>query len=407
MKQIIIVIIIFLSALSLCASDSLNVSCIGRALNDTTCIAVKDVYVQGEYAYCACDRDGLIILDVSDPTEPVEIVRFDTPGFAEAVWARDTLAFIADWNGGLRIIDVSNPTIPAEIGTTRVSERAMDVAVRGDYAYVGSRGEGLRIVDISDPLLPVDLGRPALTDAQAVRCIDFRDDYAFISGNPHYDGSIRFLDITTPASAAEIANYGSEKIVYSLAVTDSFAFFGKFMEIAVYSWDSSGLTFETTYELGTEGSWAKGLAARPPYLFAAFAYNGLQVYDITDPISSLPCVGYYDTEYRAPAVFLEDSLAYVADMEGGLYILDISSFPDVIAENDIPIKSAINIYPNPFNSTCRIISDSPVEIYSISGKLIEALDGSDGWTPGINLPSGIYLIRTKDGKQCRKAVLLR
>jgi len=409
MKRSFAIVIFIIIALTTFASDSLNVRCVGRALDDTTCFAVKDVYIQGNYAYCACDREGLIILDITDPTDPIEVGRLDTPGIAEAVWVGDTLAYIADWNGGLRIIDVSNPSTPTEIGTTYVGEMAMDVMVRENYAYIGTRGSGMKIVDISDPYSPYCFVIPTFSTSQVVRSIVFSDDYAFITGNPYVSGSIWVVDVTDPPSTYQVEHHGFEDVIYSSALTDSLAFFGTFNGIAVYSRSTTGLYLDyvTSYEIGSEGSWVKGLVARPPYLFAAFAYNGLQIYDITDPTTSLPNVGYYDTEYRAHAVFLKDSLAYVADMEGGLYILEITSFPDAIAEGSLPENNEIQIYPNPFNSRCKIICNKPIEIYNISGNLIKTIDGVNEWIPDSRISSGIYLLKAKGSKQWRKAILLQ
>jgi len=409
MKRSYTIVLLIVITLTTFASDSLNVRYIGRALNDTTCFAVKDVYVQGNYAYCACDRDGLIILDISDPSHPIEVSRLDTPGFAEAVWVRDTLAFIADWNGGLRIIDVSNPVAPAEIGTTYVGEMAVDVAVRGEYAYVGTRGSGMKVIDISDPSSSYCLVIPTFSTSQVVRNIHFSGDYAFITGNPYVTGSIWVVDISDPPTTYQVEHHGFEDIIYSSALTDSFAFFGTFLGIAVFSRSTTGwyLEYVTSYEIGSEGSWVKGVVARPPYLFAACAYNGLQIYDITDPTASLPCVGYFDTEYRSHAVFLKDTLAFVANMEGGLYILDITSFPDAITESRLPERSEIRIYPNPFNATCNISWSGRIEIFDISGRLIDEINAPCMWRPDEKTASGVYLVKVKGGEECKKLVLLR
>ena len=63
------------------------------------------------------------------------------------VFIKENLAYVADWTGGLRIIDIGNPTIPVEIGSFESihDDEIMEVYVSGNYAYVANLG-GLSIV---------------------------------------------------------------------------------------------------------------------------------------------------------------------------------------------------------------------------------------------------------------------
>jgi hypothetical protein len=60
---------------------------------------------------------------------------------------------------GLRVVDVSNPTQPVEVGLISPDEGAIvDVAVSGDWAYLVNPQTGLQIVDISEPAQPQVIG---------------------------------------------------------------------------------------------------------------------------------------------------------------------------------------------------------------------------------------------------------
>ena len=55
----------------------------------------NDVEVVGDLAYVADDRySGLRIIDVSDPTFPVELGALDTPGYARDVEVVGDLAYV-------------------------------------------------------------------------------------------------------------------------------------------------------------------------------------------------------------------------------------------------------------------------------------------------------------------------
>jgi len=86
-----------------------------------------------------------------------------------------------------------------------------------------------------------------------------------------------------------------------------------------------------------------------------------------------------------------------------------------IAEASLPREAEIAIYPNPFNSSCAIISSGPVRIYDVSGRLAaepvpvkSALGATvSRWTPSEDSPSGIYYIEPLSGGKPARAVFLK
>ncbi|MEW5763330.1 MAG: FG-GAP-like repeat-containing protein, partial [Acidobacteriota bacterium] len=68
--------------------------------------------VSGTLAYFCANTYGLVVLDVSDPADPHEVFRLDTPGGARMVALDAGRAYLADANGGLRILDLSDPVHP-------------------------------------------------------------------------------------------------------------------------------------------------------------------------------------------------------------------------------------------------------------------------------------------------------
>lgn len=114
---------------------------------------VRGITIAGTRAYLANDMAGLQVLDISNPTCPRFLGRYDTPGYAASVAVSGTLAYVADEGAGLRIIDVSNPITPTEIGAyLPPGGLANDVVLSGSLAYVV--GYGLHVVDVSDPQHP-------------------------------------------------------------------------------------------------------------------------------------------------------------------------------------------------------------------------------------------------------------
>ena len=177
-----------------------------------------DVCVIGNFAYLADGWDGLYIIDVTDPSNPLEAGIYDTPGSADAVTIKDTLAFVADAWEGLRIINISDPGNPVEIGYLNTDGSAEDVAVSGDYAYVADDYNGLRIILIETPTLPVEAGHFDMPSAIGV-ALD--SSYAYVSG---WSDGLRIINILDPFNPFEAGYYNTGGITLAAAVKDNYAY---------------------------------------------------------------------------------------------------------------------------------------------------------------------------------------
>ena len=64
------------------------------------------------------------------------------PDDAKGVAVVGELVYVTAWTSGLRVIDVSDPTAPVEIGSIDTPGNARNVAVVGSFAYVADSFEG-------------------------------------------------------------------------------------------------------------------------------------------------------------------------------------------------------------------------------------------------------------------------
>jgi len=80
------------------------------------------------------------------------------------------------------------------------------------------------------------------------------------------------------------------------------------------------------------------------------------------------------------------------------------SFAEVSESPAKPINNDLIVAPNPFNSACfiRVPEGAKIEIFDVTGKLIESLKSENGsavWRPKDGVGSGVYIISTDvDGK---------
>ena len=116
----------------------------------------------GAIAYVAEGRDGIEIFDISNPSSPILLSKFDTGGNTQSIiLSKDgTKAYVSAGDSGLKIIDISNPSNPLLIGEYIYSINAYDILLSkdGTKAYIAG-STGLLILDIQNPSSPRYIGR--------------------------------------------------------------------------------------------------------------------------------------------------------------------------------------------------------------------------------------------------------
>jgi hypothetical protein len=137
----------------------------------------------GHLAYLAYWDLGVILLDVSEPAAPRWLGRFAEPLSDEgnthsvSVTHDGHLLLVADetsgppW-GGLRLVDISDPSAPVQVGAfatpDAVAGRSGGIYAHSVHnplvddrsptrAYLAWYGDGVRLIDFSDPSQPTEL----------------------------------------------------------------------------------------------------------------------------------------------------------------------------------------------------------------------------------------------------------
>ena len=93
-----------------------------------------DISVVGNYAYVYCDE--LIIVDISNPNEPVKTgsVTVNNSNYG-AVVVLNNMAFLASYSDGLIVVDVTNKSNPTIANTYNGTTGFADVTVINNIAY--------------------------------------------------------------------------------------------------------------------------------------------------------------------------------------------------------------------------------------------------------------------------------
>jgi len=195
-------------------SDPSNLKITGSYISPTESYNYGGIALSGNYAYLAfrdystgSTRAGLKIMDISDPTSPVELGNYvsSDSGYSYDVEVRGNYAYIA--GDDFRIIDVSNPSSPNEISSDPAN--GYGIVLSGNYAYLSYNG--LDIIDISNPYYPTEAGYyyNEIEDAVAVS-----GNYAYIPGSLYILRNILApeVSIISPSEWSEVSGSVSVEV---------------------------------------------------------------------------------------------------------------------------------------------------------------------------------------------------
>jgi hypothetical protein len=174
----------------------------------------------GNYAYVAGGSDGLRVVNVSNPANPVEVGSCDTPGFAQGIAVIGDYAYVAAGDLGLRVVDISNPASPTEVGFHEGLGYTFDVSAADGYVYVAGREGRLWVVDVSNPANPTEEGLynagGSISDVAAI------EDHVYVGTG---DG-LQVVDVSDSANPTEVGFYKTPSQARGVAV------FGDYIYVA-------------------------------------------------------------------------------------------------------------------------------------------------------------------------------
>ena len=132
---------------------------IGQFLPQRQRFDVRGVDVAGSHAYLAAGYSGLSVVDVSDPKNPREVGRYDTPRAARTVRVSGPYAYVGDLKW-LRVFDISEPSAPREIASYKAPATAAAIWIADSKVYVAAYEAGLMILGIEAQQPPSQASRP-------------------------------------------------------------------------------------------------------------------------------------------------------------------------------------------------------------------------------------------------------
>ncbi|TFH08616.1 MAG: hypothetical protein E4H08_07465 [Candidatus Atribacteria bacterium] len=275
-----------------------------------------DVEAAEDMAYLIVGTKGLLVIDVSDPTDPFEVGSHSTNGYAQAVAIDGNTVYVANRSEGVTVLDVSDPARPAQLGTYDTPGSAHAILIHQGLAIVSDQRGGLQIARIQSGhtlshLSSVDTkGYPAAVAAVG--------QLAYVAVG---DAGLEIIDISTPESPVSIGHLDLPGDAGDIAVFDDLAFVATGYR-GVRIVDVSDPTAPTEAGWISTAGEAMGVFISGSTLLVAEGTQGISAYSLTNPLEP-QLVARVDTPGEATSVAAINEYVYVADRQEGMQLIEL------------------------------------------------------------------------------------
>jgi hypothetical protein len=262
----------------------------------------------------------------------------------------------------LRIYDVSNPTAPEQRGRIGLGFReARGVVVRDDYAYIAGGDSGFHVVDVHDVQRPFVLA--SLPTQGSAWDVVVRDSYAYVAAV----GAVRIIDIGDPSVPHEVGLFATPGPATDLALA------GNHLYVAL-EWEGMGIWDLTdpiqpqqTSHFRHEAQYTtKGIDVHNSHAFMAGDYS-LLVVNVADPAQPLLRSTYgrqgWDIAVDGLHAFLAGWQVEVLDISSLLWIKQVGQLPAATGGYARYVSTEDGWL---LSSSWAGLDDGPLSVYDIS-----------------------------------------
>lgn len=337
-----------------------------------------DIYAEGNIAVIGTWKSkGALIIDITNPDAPVLAAHYNpSPAqtMLEAVVVNRIGYFGSGNGGGVHVVDLSNPYNPqliTKINSTNGGghNSIHEIVIDGNYLYETSQNpysSTIKVINISNPSQPVFVRNLVAQDTNFVHAVHVKNGRLFTSG---WSGKTEIYDVSNIGTQTPpllgVINSGTNSHSSWVSEDGNYLYNARELDngdLRVYNITNPAAP--TLVKTITRTS--LGISAKCPHnpvvmgnlLFVAWYQAGVQVFDISNPADPVK-LGEYDTY---PAAFTESDSAsgdaedaicgynwetgravsgydgnwavypflglnkvILGDLDGGLYIIDVTS----------------------------------------------------------------------------------
>lgn len=355
----------------------------------------RDYKTYKNYLYAVCDEGmgALQIYDMSYLPDSLHLVYESDPNelllshtiFIDTAKAKLYCASVKGLTSGsdyMRVYSLADPVHPVLLDRFNEYDKVHAVYVRNDTAYCSASFFGFIVVDFSVPGVPRTIGGlPAYVYKGYNHSSWINEKGIGIMADETHGLPVKMIDARNVSDMKVLSYFSPRPIGDTTCIAHN------------------------PYLVGD-------------YAFISYYYDGLQVYDVSDP-EQPKRTGFYDT-YLPPSVnsfsgawgcypFLPSGKVLVSDMQTGLYVLDVSkATPRLLPDSNDEFR----LFPNPANDRFSLHVPFSLQkealdlsVYDASGRrmLSRHFSPDDYLNGAVLLPlpgswaTGFYFVRARCG----------
>lgn len=366
--------------------------------------------IDEDIAYLVDNHHGLITVNISDPYNPEELGRTELfyGAFEDVAKAGDHLYIIS--NSGaendFHVVNAAAPENPVLVNSLS-ENRGMGLYIFDNYVFISSVNFGLTVYDITNPETPeriladFEVGYRGIFPSTEGDNIFLLRDYT-VEWQGINQQQLDVVSIEDPENPILVSSIELEHGVDGVCVLNyAYVVASDSLHIIDKS-DLENLDIVNSFKLASR---ARRISVSGDFAYIACVDGGLRVIDISDPLN-IHRVGYYDTPGLANDLFVDNGLGYLADFSNFSIYDCAPAWSAGEQKNFQPTSFEISsIYPNPFNSSVRLQyllpfnADISIQVFNLNGRLISSLLNTSQ-QPGEysllwnteNISSGTYFI---------------
>lgn len=254
-------------------------------------IHCQNVAIQGNWAYVAAGWDGILILDLSNPSSIREVGRLTSPNYVWDIAVDGEIVFVAEHPGE-----------------------------EGPNYHPGS----VQWVDVSDRANPFEIGRYIAGDFVDDVCIHNHQLYILANWHPEpFTAKLLTLDANYSPNPTLIGQCDISRRGYQVVIQDTHAYVAAFDGLHVIDLIEPTNPREL-HHVGTNLSLhAFGVDVADGYIYTAAYFQGLRILT-AGAVAKPRCLSRKLVWGMADSIAIRGDVAYINDMWYGLWRLDVS-----------------------------------------------------------------------------------
>jgi len=289
--------------------------------------------VAGQWAYVAAGEGGLVLGNLSNPTQPILASPLPLPGWSSDIELHAGRAYVSAAYGGLQIVDVNDPTRPRLAGSwSPEGTVVLGMDVQAELGYIAADSEGLFLLSLASPSAPRVLGACELANGQA-RSVAVRAGLAYVAAGSE---GVQVIGVSDPSSPVRLGTGLPLPDAWGIVISGTCGY--------VAGGGAGVHCLDLSIPLGPTEAWrfasgyARSLAVFGNYVYSAdqFGVHALNVSDPKAPYLAGSCA----LPVQALDVAVSWPYAYVAAGEAGMYVLRARLLPPTPTPTITPLPSA-------------------------------------------------------------------